>query len=59
MDGRTRDPALGLDAEKKTLGATERDEQQRRAYRERIAQRAATDFVIVDECGSTIKLTPR
>jgi transposase len=59
MDGRTRDPSFGLDAQKKTLGATERDEQQRRTYQDRIAQRAADDFVIVDECGSNINLTPR
>lgn len=58
MDRGACHSALRLDAQKKTLGATERDEQQRAAYRQRIAQRAATDFVIVDECGSNINLTP-
>lgn len=58
MDGRARDSALRLDAQKKTLGATERDEQHRAAYRQRIAHRTAADFVIVDECGSNINVTP-
>ena len=49
----------GLDAEKKTLAAAERDEEQRRLFRTQIATRAATDFVIVDETGSNINLTPR
>lgn len=52
------DSALRLDAQKKTLGATERDEQARATYRERVAVRTADDFVIVDECGSNINLTP-
>ena len=52
-------PRLGLDAQKKTLGTTERDEPQRQACRARIVQRAADDFVIVDEMGSNINLTPR
>jgi transposase len=41
------------------LGATERVEQPRQAYREHVARRAAADFVVVDECGSNINLTPR
>jgi transposase len=40
------------------LGAAERAEQARIAYRKRVAGRAAADFVIVDECGSNINLTP-
>lgn len=48
-----------MDAQKKTLGATERDEQARAAYRARVAVRDIHAFVIVDECGSTINLTPR
>jgi transposase len=59
VDRRTCHSALGLDTQKKTLGATERDQQQRTEYRQRIARRAATDFVIVDECGSNINMTPR
>ncbi len=41
------------------MGATERAEQPRQAYRNRVAGRAADDFVVVDECGSNINLTPR
>ncbi len=55
----SRDCALRLDTEKKTLGATERDEQARATYRARVAVRTADDFVVVDECGSNINLTPR
>src|SRR5205814_5199997 len=47
-----------LDAQKKTLGASERDEAARQAFRERIQQRTADDFVTVDECGSNLNLTP-
>ena len=59
MDVGPGHPRLGLDAQKKTLGAAERDEPQRQAFRARIVQRAADDFVIVDEMGSNINLTPR
>lgn len=59
MDVGAGDPWLGLDTEKKTLGATERDEAQRRAFRERVAAQSAADFVIVDETGSNLNLTPR
>jgi transposase len=55
----TGDHTFGLDTQKKTLGAAERDEQQRIAYRERIATRDVHDFVVVDECGANINLTPR
>jgi transposase len=47
-----------LDAQKKTLGATERNEAARDAYRNQVAQRVADDFVVVDECGTNINLTP-
>jgi transposase len=47
-----------LDTQKKTLRASERDEIARAAFRERIAQRSASDFVIFDECGSNLNLTP-
>ena len=57
-DAGARDYAPGLDPQKKTLAAAERDEHARAAYRERVAARAAADFVIVDECGSNINLTP-
>ncbi len=58
MDDGPRYSALGLDAQKKTLGATERDEQARTDYRTRVAGRTVDDFVVVDECGSNINLTP-
>ncbi len=58
VDARAGDPAPRLDAEKKTLRAAERDEGQRRAYRERRADRAAAEFVVIDECGSNLNLTP-
>ena len=58
VDARAGDPAPRLDAEKKSLRAAERDEGQRRAYRQRLAGRAAAEFVIVDECGSNLNLTP-
>ncbi len=59
MDVGPRHPWHGLDAQKKTLGATERDEEQRHAFRQQLAARPATDFVIVDETGSNLNLTPR
>lgn len=48
-----------MDPQKKSLGAAERDEPQREAFRRRIADRDATDFVIVDESGTNLNLTPR
>jgi hypothetical protein len=48
-----------LDAQKKLLGATERNEAARDKQRERVARRAAADYVVVDECGRNINLTPR
>jgi transposase len=48
-----------LDPEKKTLGATERDEQQCQAFRAQLTTRTAADFVIVDERGTNRNLTPR
>ena len=47
-----------LDTQKKTLGATERDEVAWVAYREQIKQLDANQIVVVDECGSHIALTP-
>ncbi len=59
VDVGPRHPWHGLDAQKKTLGGTERDEEQRHAFRQQLAARPATDFVIVDETGSNLNLTPR
>ena len=58
MDAGAGDPSAGLDAKKKSLEAAERDEQQRPAYRARLVGREAGEFVVVDECGSNINLTP-
>jgi hypothetical protein len=40
------------------LGATERREEERAAWREQMKQVDARRLVIVDECGSNIALTP-
>jgi hypothetical protein len=41
------------------LAASERDEDARTAFRQRLVQRSAADFVIVDEMGSNLNVTPR
>lgn len=52
------DQAGGLDTKKKTLGATERNEETRAAWREHVQQLDARKVVVIDECGSNIALTP-
>ena len=47
-----------LDAKKKTLGATERNEETRAAWREQLKHLDARKLVVIDECGSNIGLTP-
>jgi transposase len=47
-----------LDAKKKTLGATERNEEARAAWRAQLKQLDARKLVVIDECGSNIALTP-
>jgi transposase len=59
VDVRPRHPWHGLDAQQTTLGATERDEEQRHAFRQQIAAASATDFVIVAEPGRTLNRAPR
>ncbi len=51
-------PPSGLDAQKKTLGASERDEATRAAWREQARQLESRQLVFVDECSSNIALTP-
>jgi transposase len=51
------DPPAGLDAEKKTLAASERDEQTRAAWRAAVATRDPEQFVFVDESSTHIALT--
>jgi transposase len=46
-----------LDAQKKSLAASERDEPARRAWREAAAQLDPEQFVFVDESGTNISLT--
>src|SRR3712207_2583779 len=55
----TGDPAPGLDAQTKTVGAAERNEQPRSASRKRIATRDLHALVVIDEGGANINLTPR
>jgi len=50
-------PAPGLDAQKKSLIAAERDEAARTAWRERAAGIDPARFVFVDETGSHLGLT--
>jgi transposase len=40
------------------LGATERNEEERAAWRENASQLPTADLVFIDECGSNIALTP-
>ncbi|HEX4203043.1 MAG TPA: IS630 family transposase [Ktedonobacteraceae bacterium] len=49
---------MGWTRKKKTVGATERNEDQRAAWRERCKELDATQLVVLDECGSHIGLTP-
>ena len=58
VDHESSDQAGGLDAQKKTLGASERREEERGKFREQMKQMDARRLVIVDECGSNIALTP-
>src|SRR5690349_12055567 len=58
QDDRACDCSAWLDTQKKTLRASERDEVARAAFREQISHRNAADFVIFDECGSNLNLTP-
>ena len=52
------DEQTGLDAQKKSVKASERDEAARQVWRESMALVAAARLVFVDECGSHTSLTP-
>jgi hypothetical protein len=52
------DQAGRLDTKTKTLGASERSEEARAAWREQLKQLDAKQLVVLDECGSNIGLTP-
>jgi hypothetical protein len=47
-----------MDTKKKSLRASERDEEQRAIFRELMRQLAAPDLVVIDEMGSNVALTP-
>ena len=49
---------VGWTRKKKTMGASERNEQERAAWREEADKLPANQLVVVDECGSNIALTP-
>ena len=50
--------AGGVDAKKRTLGASERDERARTEWRERVRAPDPKRLIFVDECGSNISLSP-
>ena len=50
-------PSAGLDTQKKTLAASERDEAARAAWRAAVGPRDAAQFVFVDESGTHTALT--
>jgi len=52
------DQARGLDAQKKTLAASERREEERTSWREQVKPLDAKRLVFVDESGSNVALTP-
>ncbi len=58
MDHERCDPAREVDAKKKSVAATERNEEERAAWRQQMNQQEAEGLVFVDECGSHIALTP-
>ena len=51
--------AAGLDAKKKTIGASERDEAARAVWRDQVAAIRSEDLVFLDEAGSHLGHTPR
>jgi hypothetical protein len=55
--GHTREARVEL--QKKTLGATERDEEKRSGFRERLKGVDASRLVFVDETSTNVALTPR
>lgn len=52
------DPAPGVDAQKKTLRASERDEARRNAWRQEVAPIARERLVFLDETGTNLSYTP-
>jgi len=58
VDHESGHQAAGLDAKKKSLGATERNEQERATWRENASKLPTESLVFLDECGSNIALAP-
>ncbi|HEY4384300.1 MAG TPA: IS630 family transposase [Ktedonobacteraceae bacterium] len=58
MDHESGDQTAGLDAKKKSLGATERNEEERTAWQANASKLPTEDLVFIDETGSNIALTP-
>lgn len=59
MDARTRHPPIGLVAQKKAIVPSERDPWARALFRLRLEHQDAADFVIIDEVGLNLDMTPR
>ena len=57
LDDEPHDPAGGLDTKKKSLAASERNEEERARFREQMKECDPKQLVVVDECGSNIALT--
>ncbi len=47
-----------MDPQKKTMGASERDEEARAAWKKRVSRLDRHKLIFVDECGTNIGLTP-
>ncbi|MBO0793034.1 MAG: IS630 family transposase [Ktedonobacteraceae bacterium] len=58
MDHESRHQTVRLDAKKKSIGATERNEEERTAWRAKARTLPTEDLVFIDETGSNIALTP-
>ena len=58
LDDESCHQAVRLVTKKKTLGASERNDQERARWREQIKEVDAKRLVVLDECGSNIALTP-
>lgn len=58
MDHESRHQTVGLDAKKKSIGATERNEEERAVWRANASKLPTENLVFIDETGSNIALTP-
>ena len=58
VDHEPGNQTAGLDTKKKSIGATERNEEQRATWRANASKIPAEDLVFIDETGSNIALTP-